>query len=305
MLIIYDCCQISTTKNDTILDMKQRIVFFGSGEYSIPVIQMLTKNGLELVLTTETDGPLIAYLESENVPFLSTKVTEDKKISKQELWQQVEKINPTLGILASFGAIIPQHIINLFSHGIWNIHPSLLPKYKGPSPIQYTLLAGDTETGVSIITLDDQIDHGPILAQEKVNLKGDETTQQLKNDLFAKGSEMIEQLLHSLETNGSVHATPQDHTQETWTEKITKQHGRIDLESPPAPDVLERMIRAYYPWPGVLLHWKTKSGKTKIVKLLPEGKIQVEGKREMKFKEFINGYQEEGKELLEKLNLLS
>lgn len=281
--------------------MKEKIVFFGSGNYSIPVIEMLRSHGLELVLTTETDGPLISYLKSSSIPYLSTKVTSDKKISKEELWKEVEDIQPTLGILASFGAIIPQKIIDLFTQGIWNIHPSLLPKYKGPSPIQYTLLNGDRETGVTIITLDDQIDHGPILAQERVALQGNETTEQLKDELFTMGSKMIEKLLAVLENDGTIDATPQDHSQETWTEKILKQHGRIDIENPPSPDELDRMIRAYYPWPGVLLHWKTLKGKIKIVKLLPEGKIQVEGKKEMKFKEFINGYQEEGEKLLSSL----
>ncbi|HRN96289.1 MAG TPA: methionyl-tRNA formyltransferase [Candidatus Levybacteria bacterium] len=283
--------------------MKQKIVFFGSGDYSIPVIQMLVLHGLKLVLTTETQGPLISYLKSENVPFLSTKVTEDKQISKQELWQQVEAIQPTLGVLASFGAIIPQRIIDLFPQGIWNIHPSLLPKYKGPSPIQATILSGDTETGVSIITLDDQVDHGPILAQEKVLLTGSETTQQLKNELFSKGAEMIKNLLESLENGNTITHTPQKHDQETWTEKIIKQNGRIGVGSPPARDVLDRMIRAYYPWPGVMFEWEV-NGKKKLIKLLPENTIQVEGKREMKFKEFINGYQEEGRKLLETLNLL-
>lgn len=284
---------------------KLKIIFFGSGSYSIPVIKMLTSHGLKLVLTTETDGELIEYLESNQIPFLSTKVTEDKQISKKELWSKVQDIKPDLGILASFGAIIPQYIIDIFPHGIWNIHPSLLPQYKGPSPIQYTLLSDDTKTGVTIITLDDQIDHGPILAQESLTLKETHTTEELKHTLFAKGSEMIETLVEKLEKGENITSIPQDHTKETWTEKIVKQDGQIDLESPPSPKMLDKMIRAYFPWPGVLLYWKTKNGKTKIVKLLPEGKIQVEGKKEMQYKEFVNGYQEEGELLLKKLNLIS
>ncbi len=283
---------------------RQSIVFFGSGAYSIPVIEMLQRHGLQLVLTTEIDGPLISYLQKNSIPFASTKVTGDKKIARQELWQKVEEIQPTLGVLASFGAIIPQHIIDLFAQGIWNIHPSLLPKYKGPSPIQSTILSGDTKTGVTIITLDDQVDHGPILAQESIPLLGTETTEQLKIDLFARGGAMIEQLLVLLKKEGKVSGEPQNHDHETWTEKITKEHGKIDLEKVPSPETLDRMIRAYYPWPTVWFYWTQKNGTKKLVKLLPENRIQVEGKRVMSYKDFINGYQKVGKALIDALTSL-
>ncbi len=286
----------------TIIQMKQRVVFFGSGDYSIPVIQMLQNHGLVYVLTTEVGSPLISFLQKENIPYASTKVTGEKKIARDELWKSVEELEPTLGVLASFGAIIPQRIIDLFPEGIWNIHPSLLPKYKGPSPIQGTLLAGDEETGVTIITLDDQVDHGPILAQERVQLDGTETTEQLKHDLFAKGAAMIETLLTTKEQGEELISTPQNHKNETWTEKITKEHGKIDAENPPEPVQLDRMIRAYHPWPGVWFQWKMENGKSRIVKLLPSNKIQVEGKNIMTFKDFINGYQEEGKKILNKLH---
>ncbi len=284
--------------------MQQKIVFFGSGDYSIPVIEMLTSHGLELVLTTETQGPLIEFLQKNNIPFLSTKVTGDKKIARQELWKKVEDIKPTLGVLASFGAIIPQHIIDLFPHGIWNIHPSLLPKYKGPSPIQATILSGDTKTGVTIITLDDQIDHGPILAQESIQLTGSETTEDLKHTLFSTGGEMIATLIKSIESGKEITKNSQDHTRESWTEKITKEHGKIDLEKVPSPETLDRMIRAYYPWPTVWFYWTQQRGTKKLVKLLPDKRIQVEGKKVMSYKDFINGYQEEGSNLLTQLSLL-
>jgi methionyl-tRNA formyltransferase len=263
---------------------------------------MLTRHGLALVLTTETSGPLVAYLQKNAIPFETTKITENKKVSKNELWGKVEALQPTIGVLASFGAIIPQRIIDLFPNGIWNIHPSLLPKYKGPSPIQYTLLSEDTKTGVTIITLDNQVDHGPILAQEEVDLTGNETTEQLKNDLFTLGSTLIENQLIRLENNEKIESTPQDHSKESWTEKIIKKSGRIDLESLPSSDQLDRMIRAYFPWPTVMFEWEI-NGKTKLVKLLPGKQVQIEGKNAMSYKDFINGYGEQGKALLEKLRV--
>lgn len=282
--------------------MQQKIIFFGSGDYSIPVIEMLREHGLGLVLTTETDGPLNKYLDAQNIPYFSTKVTQEKTVSRKEIWAKVEELRPTLGILASFGAIIPQHIIDLFPHGIWNIHPSLLPKYKGPSPIQAAILNGDTETGVTIITLDEEIDHGPILAQEHVELTGIETAENLKHALFKKGGNMIETLLVALENGEEILSTPQLENSEPFTQKITKEDGQISLDRIPDTQALNRMIRAYYPWPTVWFYWETGT-KKKLVKLLPEDKIQVEGKKPMSYREFINGYQEEGKKLLEKIQL--
>jgi methionyl-tRNA formyltransferase len=275
----------------------QSLVFFGSGSYSIPVIKMLTGHGLSFVLTTETDGPLLKFLIENNIPYATTKVTGDKKIARAELWKKIENVQPTLGVLASFGAIIPQHIIDLFPEGIWNIHPSLLPKFKGPSPIQYTLLSEDTTTGVTIISLDDQVDHGPILAQEEYPLTGAETSQELLDTLFTKGSQLIEELL----LKDQIDSNPQDHSQETWSEKITKESGYIDIENPPSHEQLDKMIRAYHPWPGVWTKWNKGEGFEKIVKFLPNNNIQVEGKKPMTHKDFINGYGEEGKVLLEKL----
>jgi methionyl-tRNA formyltransferase len=284
------------------------IVFFGSGSYSIPVVEMLHQHGLKLVLTTETSGPLVSFLEKNTIPYLSTKVTgdlpADRQEFKKELWQKVKDVQPTLGVLASFGAIIPQDIIDIFPQGIWNIHPSLLPKFKGPSPIQYTLLSGDTETGVTIISLDEQVDHGPILAQEKLSITGTETTKELLNTLFTKGADLIKKLLQQ----DYVEATPQNHTKETWSEKITKESGYVDIENPPSREHLDRMVRAYHPWPGVWTKWKKENppadrqgGETKIVKLLPNEQIQVEGKKPMFMKDFVNGYGEEGETLLKKL----
>lgn len=288
--------------NHSSLITSQSIVFFGSGDYSIPVVEMLQDHGLVYVLTTEVHGPLIEFLENNNISYSSTHVTEEKNISKKELWDQIQKLNPTLGVLASFGAIIPQRIIDVFPHGIWNIHPSLLPKYKGPSPIQATLLSGDTKTGVTIITLDDQVDHGPILAQKEIPLTGTETLTGLKHSLFTKGAEIIEVLLTELEKEKDVIATPQDHSQESFTEKVNREDGFIDFQNPPSSEVLDRKIRAYYPWPGV---WTRAPlfGKEKIIKLFPDEKIQVEGKKVMSYKEFVNGYQEKGEKVLLKLGL--
>src|SRR3990167_8072935 len=120
--------------------MNQRIVFFGSGYYTLPIIEKLKDEGLVLVVTTEPQGKFIDYLKKHNIPFFYSKFKNPEDIKR------IEELKPDIGILASFGAFIPQKVIDLFPLGILNIHPSLLPQFKGPSPIQYTILAGIEES---------------------------------------------------------------------------------------------------------------------------------------------------------------
>jgi len=274
-----------------------KIVFFGSGTYTIPIIEMLLQHGLSLIVTTEKEGAYINFLKKLPVPFLMTNLKSPEDI------KTIEAIGADVAVLASYGAIIPQHVLDLFPHGILNVHPSLLPLQRGPSPIQSTILAGDTKTAVTIIKLDHKVDHGPILLQKEVELVGTETGKQLKKDLFAKGAALIEHLIIKLEKGEKIEEHEQNHEQATFTKKIKRESGYIDVEDVPEKDLLTRMIRAYYPWPGVWTEY-ILMGKKKRIKLLPEDKIQVEGKNAMTYKDFVNGYGKEGRELVVKLGLV-
>ncbi len=275
--------------------MKQKIVFFGSGDYAIPIVEKLREHGLELIITTEPAGKFIEYLKKSNIPFIYSKLKSREDINK------VLEVKPDIGILASYGAIIPKQIIDFFPLGILNIHPSLLPKYKGPSPVQFTILNGDKVGGVSIIKLDDKVDHGPIILQKEVILEGSETLQTLTEKLFYEGSNLIEKIVQKIENGQSFEEHLQNEKNEVWTKKITKTDGKIDLMKPLSVLELDRKIRAFFPWPGVYLTASINKSH-KNVKLLPQNKIQVEGKNPMSYKDFINGYPE-GKEILEKLGV--
>lgn len=277
--------------------MKQKIIFFGSGWFVTPVIEKLSNFDLSLVVTNETSGRVVEFCRENNIPFVSSNLKD------RETVERIKNLKPTVAILASYGAFIPDEVIGIFQNGIINIHPSLLPKWKGPSPIPYTLLNGETTTGVTLIKLDDQIDHGPILAQQPYNLQGNESSDDLLSILFEIGSKMVVGQINQLETDGVLSETPQNHSDESWSYKIEKKDGMINLTNPPSKEKLDCMIRSYYPWPGV---WFTATLKnqTKIVKLLPEEKIQVEGKNPTNYKDFVNGFGDEGREILERLNLL-
>lgn len=188
-----------------------------------------------------------------------------------------------LAILVAFGKILPQKILDKSKHGFLNVHPSLLPKYRGPSPIQTAILEGEEKTGVSIMLLDKKVDHGPVLAQQEIELTSSDTHQSLIEKLGNLGADLLIKTVPGY-LDGSVQPTPQDDSKATFTSHIEKQQGYIDPENPPSPEKVGKTIRAFYPWPSA---WTKINGK--MVKLLPENLVQPEGKRPMTIKEFLNG----------------
>lgn len=266
-----------------------KIVFFGASGYVLPVVEILkSKFELEHVITTERLGsdPLIKFCIQNKIPYSSVS-------SKDELLKIVNHqssiINRQLGIVADFGIIIPKEVLESFAHGVLNIHPSLLPKYRGSTPVQTALLNGDKTTGVTIIKLDEYVDHGPILAQETEAISPEDTAESLYEILFAKGAQMLSDVIEPF-SKGKVELREQNHKNATFTKSLKRDDGYIDISYIPPAEQLDRMIRAYYPWPGVWVKTKVNEESEKIIKFLPNKKIQVEGKKEMSYKDFLNGY---------------
>jgi len=263
-----------------------KVIFFGASHYVLPIISSLKENyNLDLVFTTEinpTDS-VIKFCNENNIKFISTK-------TKANLETEILKLSDLdLGIVADFGVIISKPVLNHFRHGILNIHPSLLPKFRGPTPVQSTLLAQQTKTGVSIIKLDEEIDHGPIIAQEEYLIKSSDTTITLLTELFKLGAEL---LIKSLPAYLDKSMTPHDqqHEQATFTKTFTKNDGFININEFSDFTKLNVLINALYPWPGVWTKTNVNNDSEKIIKFLPNKKIQVEGKKEMFYKDFLNGY---------------
>lgn len=189
-----------------------------------------------------------------------------------------------LAILIAYGRIIPNEILRLPKFGFINIHPSLLPKYRGPSPITSAILAGDKTTGVTLIVLDSELDHGPIIGKQQAKIDKADTHDSLATKLASIGAKLLLETLPDY-LNQNITPQPQDHSQAAYTEKITKESGKIDINKPPDVQTLDRMVRAFYPWPTVWFELDRKR-----IKLLPENKIQPEGKKPMTLQEFQNGY---------------
>jgi len=297
-----------------------KVVFFGSSKHVIPIIEML-KNNLELslVITTEhgPNSPIASYCKKYKLHYYI--VLEFRK-QKEEIMKKVQSTRAEVGVLASFGAVIPNDVLHTFPKGIINIHPSLLPKYRGPTPVQTAILNGDTTTGVTIIKLDEQVDHGPILAQRKEPILENDTAESLYERLFKLSASSIVRTIE-LYLKGKIELRQQNHVKATFTKRLSRVDGYVDISKLKTQNskLLNRMIRAYHPWPGVWTNIQTTTNKQLLttkktsevsnqklevrIKFLPEKKIQVEGKKPMSYNDFINGYPKIGKEILTKLEI--
>jgi methionyl-tRNA formyltransferase len=236
-----------------------QIVFFGSSDYSIPVLQKLLDRKINVVgVVTTPDKPVGRHLKltPNPVKLLAQKnnLSIFENLSGTDLLTFLTQAcatstPPVVGLVAAFGRIIPQEILNTFNNQIYNIHPSLLPKYRGPSPLQQQILDGVTETGVTVIQLDAKMDHGPIIAVEKDIILPNDTPVTLGQRLFTKGTDLF---INTPLTKG----IPQDDSLATFTKKLTRQDGFLFW-----PDFQKQLTthnsslitkyHAFYPWPGV------------------------------------------------------
>lgn len=308
------------------------IVFFGSSKYSTIIEKSLyDKFGLSLVITLPdkavgrkkeiVQNPVKKFALKNNIPV----IVSDKL--DMQIIDQIKKYAPDFLIVTDYGLILPQKLLTIPKYAPLNIHHSLLPKYRGPTPAPTAILNGEKITGVSILRIIEQVDQGPIVGKKEYVLIPNETADSLLIKLNELGSEVISPVIANY-LKGNVKETIQNQENATYTKKLTREDGFIDLNNPPSKEKFERMIRAYYPWPGVWTktQLRTENKELKIIKFLPLSRhpaldagssnkdsdlrqndnflIQIEGKKPVSYKDFINGYSE-GKEILQKLNLIT
>ncbi len=238
------------------MNKSKNLVFFGNERLSsgfqphgAPTLQALINHGYDvraIVANYETGQSrnartleIEAVAKQRSIPVLLPNKPE-------EIIEQLASYQPAAGVLVAYGQIIPQSVIDLFPHGILNIHPSLLPQYRGPTPIEQALLDGAPKTGVSIMQLVKKMDAGPVFAWEAVTLSGSESKQELTDRLLNLGSQLLLDVLPDI-LDGSATPTAQDETKATYTSLIQKSDGLLDLSKP--AEQLERQIRAYANWP--------------------------------------------------------
>lgn len=227
-----------------------------------PILKSLLTNGYEIsgVILAQSElgssrksrePEIVQVAEQHNIPVISP-----AKIS--EIEDDLKAMEADAAVLAAYGKIVPASIINVFPKGIINIHPSLLPKHRGPTPIESVILNGELETGVSLMQLAPKMDAGPVFAQQAIKLNGDETKQQLADQLGSLGAGMLIKNLPAI-LSGELRATPQVDNEATYDQLVEKTDGVLDFTKAAAR--LEREIRAYAGWPKS----KTKLGGVEVI----------------------------------------
>jgi methionyl-tRNA formyltransferase len=270
-------------------DQKPSFVFFGTPDLAVSALEALSKHDyLPSVIVTSPDKPVGRHQVLSPSPTKvwglvhHVPVLEPAKIDDAFL-AELSTLNFELGIVAAYGKILPQKLLDMPKFGMLNIHPSLLPLYRGTAPVVGPLLAGDEKTGVTIIKLDADVDHGPILFQDERILIGNEKANQLGTELFYRGGELLASILPKY-LGGNMTLEEQDHSQATFTKKIKKEDGLIQLTDDPI--ILWRKYRAYDVWPGIFFFDEDnkrvkitqaifENGQFIIEKVIPEGKKEI------------------------------
>lgn len=287
--------------------ISMNILFYGTPKEVIPVLEQLQKHFTVVGVITNPDQkagrkqlltppPVKVFATEYNIPVFQPETLKDFPL------ETIKELKPELAVVAAYGKLIPTALLDLPKYGSINIHPSLLPKYRGPTPIQTALLNGDTESGTTIMKMDADLDHGPILHQTHFAISPSDTFDWLMKSKFAQAAIILPHIIEEY-TAGKLQPIPQDDNAVTFTNPISKQDGYVDLQNLPDKDRFMNMLRAYYPWPTVWTRVKLHNGQEKVLKFLPRSAhpeikadspilIQMEGKNPTAPKDFFNGYPE-------------
>lgn len=235
-----------------------RTVFFGSGDFAVPILEALAAEPrVQLVgVVTAPDRPagrskaLTPTPVARRAAALELRLLQPSRVRAREAVAEIAALAPDLGVLADYGQIIPRALLDLPRHGILNVHPSLLPRHRGATPIPSTIAEGDPQAGVSIIRMDDGIDTGPIVGSRAWALSGTERAPDLEAEAARRGARLLGEILGTWLDSG-LQARPQEDEGASVTRPFRREDARLD-PSRPARD-LERLVRAYQPWPGSFL----------------------------------------------------
>lgn len=308
-----------------------KIVFFGTPGYCIPILNKIQK---EFKLKPH-EAPVIAVVTQKPKPIGRKKFISYSPVDTWAFKRKIpvyyssgellkDQIQADLGILVAYGEILNQKILSYFPKGILNIHPSLLPKFRGASPLQAAIVSGESQTGGTIIKIDEKMDHGPIVTQFKEEILKSDNAKLLGERIFEKSAQVLVDLIPAY-LKGKITLKTQDDKTATFTTLLKKEHGFIppkyfesvikgkklkedwkidfikDFSMLPTPENIERFIRGISPWPGswtyIFIDSKKKEQKRlKITKVeLTDNKltpitVQLEGKLEVSWEEFKKGY---------------
>ena len=301
-------------------DKPMRIVFMGTSEFAVPTLEYLAASEHEVVAVyTQPDkhagrGRALTQPPVKKVALdHALPVRQPRSLKESNVVDSLNRLRPDAIVVAAFGRILPNGVLGMPDFGCINIHPSLLPRHRGPSPIQGAILAGDEYTGATIMLMDAGIDSGPILAQREAPIDPMDTAQSLSAKLALLAAQLLEETLPPWFSR-AITPQPQNDSDASYTTPLAKEQGIIDWHLP-AVDIWRR-VRAYQPWPGCQTRWRRSVLKVIEAACLPGGRdqpgrvialegngvgvqtgdgilrlltVQMEGKRKLSAKEFLQG----------------
>ncbi|MFA6919042.1 MAG: methionyl-tRNA formyltransferase [Patescibacteria group bacterium] len=249
------------------MNEKIKIVFFGTPEFAANYLQsLLSDSDFDIIgVVTQPDKP--AGRNQEIIFSPVKQIAKEKEIkvfqpeilkNNLEIIDQLKNIKPDLFVVVAYGSIIPQEILDIPKFGVINVHPSLLPKYRGASPIQSALLAGEKKTGVTIMLIDAKMDHGSILTQKEIELTGEETNDYLHKKIADTAADLLGKTVKDY-LSGKIKPQEQDHSLATFCKVIDKSQAQINWSD--SAQEIKQKIYAFYPWPGTWTMWNPPTPK--------------------------------------------
>ena len=239
-----------------------KVVFMGTPDFAVPALKALKEYGCEVSLVvTQPDKPKGRGRKRTPPPVkvaaaeFGFPVVQPDSVKTEDFYHQIRQIAPDLLVVVASGHVLPQKILEIPAWGTINVHASLLPKYRGPAPIQWAIINGETETGVTTMLMDKGLDTGEILLASKTPIFPEDTAETLHDRLAGLGAEALKQTLTGLRTR-SLRPIPQNHSLATYAPLLSKNHGRIDWSR--SAHHIERFIRGMTPWPGAYTFWDEK-----------------------------------------------
>ena len=236
-------------------DKPLRIAFMGTPDFAVPALDALYKGPHEVVCVYSQPprpkgrghkvqpSPVHAYAEENGIP-----VYHPKSLKKEPEQQEFAAHNLDVAVVAAYGLILPKTVLDAPKFGCINIHASLLPRWRGASPIQRSIWEGDAESGVTLMQMDEGLDTGPEIMKRAIAITEQTTAQSLHDDLSALGGTMIEEAINTLATQGALSSAAQDNDNATYAPLLSKEDGHINWAQ--SAIQIDRQIRALNPWPG-------------------------------------------------------